>query len=52
MKIEIPEQLALTLTQILLSDEKAKLLLQGFIAGKGLEGNIKVTGCFNVETQD
>lgn len=46
---KIPDSIAQVLTQILLSDDKAKLLLQGFVSGKGFEGNVKITGAFTIE---
>lgn len=50
-EILIPGDLSNDLMKILLADEKANLLLRGYVLGKGLVGNIKIIGEFKVTHQ-
>lgn len=46
--IDLPEELSKDLISVLLADQKASLLLRGYLLGKGLSGNITLSGEFKV----
>lgn len=48
----LPNEVASELIKILVNDEKASLLLKGFILGREIKGNITIIGAFKILHED
>lgn len=47
-EVILPNEITNELVRILVNDEKASLLLKGFISGREIKGNITIVGAFKV----